>query len=431
MNQAVRDTIKRILNLIPDPADKTKIWDLLRHTLAALADLAQLDEILYSYFSDGSLSLATEGGRPDPMAEVILAEVHGKTFRGMHRLTSYFRTSGLLAISNRASSTGSTGATEPDLDFDDAFDLGLEASSAPDKQLPVVDDVDLDRAFEYVTGIHEIDKTVPDVHALWDKVVPLADVLHRQTQEFDGRVGLALDTRRHALVLQTLDTAKESLTEGLFALALTVFEHFLAEGGKLERSALLPGYRNTLEQALLIRRGLADLRAVVETENDWVIKDETIEQSERAGALDRVSLQVQQFVGGDVFRAMRAADRLELANFAQKTCEGSFEDRRLACEGLAKYLESLFVVNQREMLIRHDEQVIQHIRHALEGARSLLMISQAGARAMLQDAMQQAQALYGRNPALDEQIAAWMAQPELWQAGSLLEQAINHMEELL
>src|SRR5213075_1213378 len=77
---------------------------------------------------------------------------------------------------------------------------------------------------------------------------------------------------------------------------------------------------------------------------------------------------------------------------------------RLTCEGLVKYLDSLRSINQREVLVIHDQRALEGMREALSNARQLLDISPRTAQEMLDKAHSEAQRLRGRSQAMDQQL---------------------------
>src|SRR5690606_9687860 len=77
---------------------------------------------------------------------------------------------------------------------------------------------------------------------------------------------------------------------------------------------------------------------------------------------------------------------------------------RLTSEGLVKYLDSLGSINQREVLLVHDQRTIEAMREALANARQLVDISPRTAVDELDRAYQAAQRLRGRSPTTDQLI---------------------------
>jgi|GEM_PF-607789 hypothetical protein len=431
MDEAGRAAVRRVLNTIPDPAAKVLVSDVLRFALISLGEFANMDESIYAFFADGSIQI---GGKSDDLnaalTEVMLTEVHGRTFRSIRRLTAYL---------DRVAQEGATADSALDkdegaeLDFGDAFDLALSPTSsprAPNPTLSGLEEFDIEKAFDFVTGSHDV--------ALDDKVAEyrkeacsIGAVLGRELKEFDDRIRASLSRQQFDAALRDLDAARETLSEGLFALVVTTFEKFLGDEEPIDRGALLPGYRNALQRSLVIRRGLALLRRVVSAENDWVIQDDSIPEAEQRESMARLADELRAFVKSEPCRLMRAPDRLELEAFVRKIDSEPFDAARLACEGLAKYLESLSVVNQREVLLHHDQDVIREIRQSLEAARSLIDISANGAFDLVREAIRLADQLYGRSSPLDEQLDQWHVTPPDLGSPQSAREVIGKLEALV
>jgi hypothetical protein len=78
-----------------------------------------------------------------------------------------------------------------------------------------------------------------------------------------------------------------------------------------------------------------------------------------------------------------------------------------ACEGLDKFLETLGAINQREVLIRHDRELIQEIVGDLEGIAPLMEISPTAATDLVCSAFSKAGSLEGYKRPLDELLEQW------------------------
>jgi hypothetical protein len=93
-----------------------------------------------------------------------------------------------------------------------------------------------------------------------------------------------------------------------------------------------------------------------------------------------------------------------MVEFERELAEQSMSVARQTCEGLVKYIDSLASINQREVLVLHDQRTLEEMRESLSNARQLLDISAATAREMMDRAYQAAQRLRGRHPATDALI---------------------------
>jgi hypothetical protein len=209
---------------------------------------------------------------------------------------------------------------------------------------------------------------------------------------------VALEAGEINQVLGILDDTQSSASEGVHAVVAAIYEAFLPE---VNPATVVPGYLTSLGRALLVRRGLAELAATLGPYNDLLQGDRPDGYGE---ALARVREVMRAFVASVVCRAMRAADRWEMVEFDRQLQEQPLTTARLTTEGLVKYLESLGSINQREVLLLHDQRTRDEMSEALTTARSLFELSPSTAGEMLQRAYQAAQRLRGRNPVTDALI---------------------------
>lgn len=435
MDDAVRAAILRVMKEIPDARSKALVTDVLRHALSALSDLTNLDDSIYTHVTgDTAIVDLKSGGESDAaLREAALTDVQTKSFRGIFRLTTLLVASGILWEDSFESSV-SVHPAEGELEFDDSFDFALDAAmiSAPPPRVSFsgLDELDIDRAFDFVTRGEE-PKTQGKSEHFREQIGTLGHALRKEAMHHDGRVRAALLRGQHDLVLRELDGARESLTEGLFAVVSMTFQIFLGESTGVDRAVLVPGYKTALDQALTIRRSLTALRGVVASENEVVIQDDTLPDGVHVEAMDRVAIELQSFMGAQVFRMMRATDRLELGAFQRTISRGAAEERRLACEGLTKYLESLSIISQREVLQQHDREVLTASQQTLEAARSVLAVSETGASSLLREVMDQAGKLEGRNPSLDELVQDFQANKSAFRSREAMASLIESLEDLL
>ncbi|HNS98008.1 MAG TPA: hypothetical protein PKL73_13740 [Polyangiaceae bacterium] len=398
MKEHARSLIKRVRDVVSDHRQRTVASDVLQMCIMAMEQLAELDQTLYDYFANAKLSLTDHDELQAGITEATFVEVHAKTFRAIRKLCSYLHASGMLRHSERPSTLDNQG-----FDFGDDFDLCFEEASPAGA--PTLEDLEIDeidKAFEAIAD--EIPDSSTMLGLFREQLGTLGGVLTQQAETFDLRIAIAIERRNFELALRELDASRQALGDGIFAMASTVFEIF---GVNVERSDLVPSYKNTLEQSLELRKALSELSQLVTSENDWVIKDASMSAADVQEAIFRVADVLEQYVDGNVCKGMRAPERLELESFVRKIRKGPTEMAALACEGLAKYLESLSIVNQREVLVEHDKQVMIDIRHSLEAARSLLAISPTTARQLVKDGLSQAEKLRGRSPSLDERLDQW------------------------
>jgi hypothetical protein len=380
----------RLQRAIRTPAVLQQAAELVRLALQALADMRGLDDSLYQQF------VATRSAPADPQATVAgLGRLWDQTFRGLGQLLEYCR-----GLGQHRTPAAAAAAEAGDAGFDD-LDFGEDpAAAAPRAELFDPGTADIGSLLDGIGGLEEgrgssdADRWAQVV----DKVGAIEFGLRSQLDDATQRkqVALAAGTPRH--VLGVLDDTQGAASEGVHALVTAVYAEFVPDA---DPARLVPGYQTSLGRALLVRRGIADLAARVQPLNDAIQGDDP---TRHAPALDAVREAMRQFVGSAVCRGMRAADRWQVVQFEQQLAEQPPGAARQTCEGLAKYLESLASINQREVLVLHDQRKLDEMRELLATARQLLDLSPRTALEMLTKAQWTALALRGRSPAFDRQL---------------------------
>lgn len=376
----------RLSRAIGTPSIQQPAGELTRLALKALDDLRQLDESLYERF------VASRSAPTDPTATAAsLRTLWRQTFDGLTDLLDYCKR---LLEESKPIDTGARSEASVSFDFGDLEGSGPTVDSEPS----------LDFGSEDMGALLEgIDETKQEGDGeKWAKVVEkLGSIeygLRSQQTEARARMDVALAAGEINQVLALLDDTQSSASEGVHAIVAAVYETFVPE---VNPASVVPGYLTSLGRALLVRRGLAELAAQLGPYNDVLQSGSTSDHPE---ALKQVRQLMRQFVASVVCRAMRAADRWEMVEFERNLSEQPAMVARLTSEGLVKYLESLSSVNQREVLLLHDQRTLNEMREALTSARSLLDLSPRTALEMLERAYQAAQRLRGRNPTTDPMI---------------------------
>jgi hypothetical protein len=233
----------------------------------------------------------------------------------------------------------------------------------------------------------------------WAKALEKIAAIHYGLQSMYGeassRLEVALGAGQVGTVLSLLDDTSSSANEGVHALVVAVYAAFVPEA---DPESLVPDYLTTLKRALKVRRGLALLTTRLNPLNDVLQGSEVARHPEAFAAVREA---VHAFVSSDVWRAMRAADRWELVQFDQQLAEATPRGGRLVSEGLVKYLESLGSINQREVLLQHDQRVLDDVRETVTNARELMRLSPKTTHELLVKACRASLALYGRRVTLD------------------------------
>lgn len=374
----------RLQKAIGTPRIQSHVGELIQLALRALDDLKRLDESLYQQF-------VASRDAPDATTQAAanLRRLWDDTFRGLLALMSFCRT----FDTDRDAATTSSAPDAESFDFGD-FEAGAAPAAEPELALGAGDIGDL---------LEGIDEHVNEGDAerwskVLEKVLSIEYGLRSQYTDMRARMAVALEGGQVSQVLGILDDMQSSASEGVHALVTGVYEAFVPDANP---ATIVPGYLTALGRALLVRRGLAELAATVGQHND-ALQDRDTSRHEQALALLRDTLKA--FVSSVVCRAMRAADRWQMVEFERELASQPLAAARLTSEGLAKYLDSLGSINQREVLVLHDQRTLEQMREALSNARQLLDLSPRTANDMLDQAYQAAQRLRGRHPATDHLV---------------------------
>ena len=352
---------------------------------SALEDLASLDVSIYNQFGSPVLEgVEDKGGAAASCLQELVQVVLGGT-RQLHIYLS------------RCDFALDSHTTEDDGDFD--FDLG--GSSFGVDEITLSDD-DIDDALGSL-AVGNDQSATERWEALSSELTSLGYVLGSQLQEFHRRFQSAIAGSHFQHALRELDDVRDELTDGVFALLSTIFETYL---GDVDRNELLPGHRDTLSKALLVRHALAQLRRFIHERNE-IVQDRKRGAENRNTAFKEIVAKLASHFGSDAFVAMRPADQAELRRFHKEMDGKLFAKAIMTCEGLDKYLDSLAIVNRRDVLVKHDQELLTEIANVLEGAESLFHISPHGAVDLVRDAFDKSAPLYGHHDALDALLEDW------------------------
>ena len=352
---------------------------MVRFALTALEDLKQLDESLYERFLE-SRAAPNKPGK----TEAGLRRLWTETFGGLEPLLAFCRS---LEQKDKAKPAASEELLDP-------FDFGDLEDGPSDTELQL-------GASDIGSLLGAIDEEVAGDEERWsivvEKVGSIEYGLRTQLADARSRLDISLAGGEINQVLGILDDTQSSASEGVHALVAAVYEAFVPT---VDPATVVPGYLTSLGRALLVRRGLAQLATTLGPNNDVLQNPEEAERHEQVLATIRDVM--LHFVGSVVCRAMRAADRWQMVEFQTQLAEQPLKVARLTAEGLVKYLDSLRSINQREVLVIHDQRALEQMRDALANARQLIDISPRTAQEMLEKAHSEAQRLRGRNPGTDQ-----------------------------
>lgn len=381
------DSVRHLLSSIRDPRIQATAAEAVRLAQAALADLEGLDESLYHRFKDSEGELGEDTG-----AVITVRALLNGTFSGLRALLAFCRR---LRPQQQA-------PQQEDMSFGDDAWGDLEAAG-PEK--PADDDLSLDfgdiGALLDGVGEHKREPEPKRFAKLQEKLSSIEYGLSSQLTELESRVKLSLNAREVSQAIEAIDDTQGSTSQGVFAVLSAVCEAF-APG--IDSASLAPGHLTTLERALLVRRGLADLTRALGAPHEKLMSEQ--DEAAAKAALAQVRSGLTKFLNGEAFSMMRPADRWQLSNFDRKLAEQSLSPAKLTSEGLSKYLESLSSINQREVLVLHDRRAAADLREAKAAAEQLAIIEPRLALESTQGALNAAMALYGHSPALDDAILA-------------------------
>lgn len=369
----------RLQGAISTPKIQQQAGELVDRSIRALEDLRQLDENLYERFLETRKS--PEG--PEAAANRI-RKLWDETFKGLLGLLDFCKS--LLPQAPKPKAADDSGG----------FDFGDFGESAPAADQFELGSLDFGELLEGIGEKQQSDteKWKPVI----EKVSSIEYGLRAQYGEATQRREVALSSGEMNRVLGLLDDTTSAASEGVHALVAAVYEAFLPD---VSPTSVVPGYLTTLGRALLVRRGLADLATKLAPHNEILQGSHT---DEHQHALTAARTTMRQFVGSVVCRAMRAADRWQMVEFERDLSGQPLSVARLTCEGLVKYVESLSSINQREVLVLHDQRTIEEMRDAISSARQLIDLSPRAARDEMERAYQAALRLRGRHPATDTLI---------------------------
>lgn len=351
--------------------------------LRALDDLKRLDESLYERFvhtRDAALDREASGSG--------LRALWDATFGGLRALLAYCR-----SLESERQVTAPVEAPVS-FDFGDLEEGAAHPAAGGELELGSSDIGDLLGGLDE----HEQEGDAERWAKVIDKVLSIEYGLRSQETEAITRRDNALAAGEVNQVLGLLDDTQSSASEGVHALVTAIYDAFVPDQNP---ATVVPGYLTALGRALLVRRGLAELSATLAPYNESL---QGTDPTLHAPALETIRAALKAFVGSVVCRAMRAADRWQVVEFERDLASQPLAAARMTSEGLVKYLDSLGSINQREVLMVHDQRALEQMRESLANARQLVDLSPRTALEMMDRAYQAAQRLRGRSTNTDQLV---------------------------
>lgn len=386
----------RLQQAISTPTIQSTIGELVRLALGALDNMRSLDESLYARFV-----ASRDAPQAPEAAAASLRTLWEETFSGLLLLLAYCRS---LEGERKPQDTPPVADAGAGGGFDDFSDLDGLGGDSPSMDAHASDDGGLDLGSsdigDLLSGIdeHGLQNEGEKWSQALEKILSIEYGLSSQYTEATQRMNVALASGQTNQVLGLMDDTQSSASEGVHALVTAIYEAFVPDANP---ATVVPGYLTSLGRALLVRRGLAELATNLAPYNDALQGSDPALYQEALAAIRETT---RTFVNSVVCRAMRAADRWQMVEFERELADQPASLARMTSEGLVKYLDSLGSINQREVLLLHDQRTLEQMRDSLSNARQLLDISPRTAYEMLQHAYQAAQRLRGRNPDTDQLI---------------------------
>lgn len=291
---------------------------------------------------------------------------------------------------------------------------------APEESQPQSDDIDI--AFDLIdpspaeqvrdTMKEEVDQLVrttlvpaPDESpekSMRAAVRPLSDLMVYETIRFGGRLRNPTIIADRWNLLADMQEFKGKFRKLLAALRLALVHPYTTA----EERAALADYRTELDAALQLRQALAyllrDVLGLVEASAHC-------SEEERAFIVQELFVRLIRFSRSPAFQLVRAPDKRLMIEFRHDLATKLGVDRLSArevsdvLEGFLRYLEALGAISRREVLVNHDRLLVHELKRDL----NVVDISgHADAIALLAQIRARATALLGRDPVIDDFLAA-------------------------
>jgi hypothetical protein len=209
--------------------------------------------------------------------------------------------------------------------------------------------------------------------------------------------------------------------------SLSIFE-------EISRAEVVPEYAKDVSDGIAVRTAWATLNRAVGPLNTRL---STATPEQQVQLLQAVQFELDLFRASRAYQAMRAGDKRHVLTFAADLSRVVAEKKtgrqaQLLVEGFAKFLDSLAVINRREVLMNHDREAFAECGTLLEQASFCLSLEEpARGLAKLTQAFAVATRLFGRDHGLDEYLVLRQRWPPSQLSDSALSAVIEELRTCL
>jgi hypothetical protein len=282
---------------------------------------------------------------------------------------------------------------------------------------PIVDSADLS-LWEEVAPV--VGSTIADVHALLTEMatqfpptelvveqrhVQVDQVIQAAAAELRGEVGQFGARVRDPSVVGDRWNLIAELQSFRFKfrnrIGSMVYETASALG-ECKRREVEPGYEEALASTLVVRSTTADLRRLMRTR---IHKLSEAQPQDVVPNAQQAEKELNAFGRTAAWRALRAQDKKEILDFRQKLQAMIVQpgvtkiDLLQILEPFVEFVDGFSAVNNREILVEHDQEVQASVGVVLE--RAMNVTGYADKLAAFNEAVGLGQSLYGRSPEFD------------------------------
>ncbi len=259
----------------------------------------------------------------------------------------------------------------------------------------------LEATIEAVGAAKPDKTTVQQRNEVLDAIGPLAGIILTEINRFGTRLRNPNVVGDRWNLLADLQEFKGKFSKLLGAMRFGLLKPFT----DLSEDALLKEYRTERETAQLLRRGVVGLTRDVTTLVDAHKRGNT---EERRFIVEELLVRLMRFSRSEPFAVLRAPDKKVLIEFRKNLAlnVGTSRERPRVIdellEGFGKFLEVLGDINRREVLVRHDQTVVNDLRSRLIVIEEVMELDMGSALKLLVELRAHATPLYGRESMLDD-----------------------------